>query len=339
MARDSRLRDFVGAALAAGRSRAEIAEALSRAGWSAGEARAALAAWADTPFVPPVPRPGARLDPRDATVNALVFLAMLLAAVHLVLLGHALVELWVADPVDWTGGLPGRVRWTSAMILVAGPLALLLDRHERRRVAALPGARPPAARAWIAHVTAFVAGAVLLVDLVALIYGFLSGDLTLRFLLKTLVVAAVAGLFLARQRDRWRRLADAVLVLAGIGAIAAGLAEVGGPRQAREMREDRARLTALGTVTATLGCPDPVAPPEALTPAALDGFCGGRSLSDDDLVDPVTGEPLRYEVRGPREFAVCTGFHGAGRLEEARRPGRLPDFEPDTGCLIGRTGG
>ena len=43
------------------------------------------------------------------------------------------------------------------------------------------------------YVTLLFAAAVLLGDLVAVIYAFLSGDLTVQFALKALVVAGIAG--------------------------------------------------------------------------------------------------------------------------------------------------
>ena len=62
------LATFVAEALKAGRSREEISAALTEAGWTGPEIRAALHAWADTGFVPPVPRPRPMRSP-SATIS------------------------------------------------------------------------------------------------------------------------------------------------------------------------------------------------------------------------------------------------------------------------------
>src|SRR3989344_5224500 len=48
-------------------------------------------------------------------------------------------------------------------------------------------------RVWLLYLTLFIAGAVMIGDLVAVIYNFLNGDLTLRFLLKVGALLLIAG--------------------------------------------------------------------------------------------------------------------------------------------------
>ena len=55
-------------------------------------------------------------------------------------------------------------------------------------------------RQWCASITLLIAAVVLLSDLVTAIYMLLDGEITLRFVLKALIVAAVAGLVIAYAR-------------------------------------------------------------------------------------------------------------------------------------------
>ena len=50
-----------------------------------------------------------------------------------------------------------------------------------------------AVRRWLTYLTLFVAAAVLVGDMIALVYNLLGGELTLRFVLKVLVAAVIAG--------------------------------------------------------------------------------------------------------------------------------------------------
>ena len=80
-----------------------------------------------------------------------------------------------------------------AVLIVTLPLYLWLATRENRRLAADPALARSAIRSWMTYVTLLFAAAVLLGDLVAVIYAFLSGDLTVQFALKALVVAGIAG--------------------------------------------------------------------------------------------------------------------------------------------------
>ena len=70
------LAHFVREALASGRTRPEISDALDDAGWSEKERADALDAYADTDFIPPIPRPRPYVSAKDAFLYGLLFLML-----------------------------------------------------------------------------------------------------------------------------------------------------------------------------------------------------------------------------------------------------------------------
>jgi hypothetical protein len=195
MRASDQLAAFVGDALAQSRTRDEIARALREAGWSEPEVKAALEAWAETQFVPPVPRPRPAVTARDAFAHALLFVALAITAWHITALGFALIDRWLPETGE-TPGLwdRGRIRWSVATLIVVFPFFLYLG-HRLRRDARSEAARrrsPP--RKWVGYTVLFLAALALAGDLIAVIYAFLSGDLTARFLAKAALVALTAGL-------------------------------------------------------------------------------------------------------------------------------------------------
>lgn len=190
MASSKDLAVFVRDALSAGKNRAEIASVLTQAGWSTHEITDALDGWADVPFAPPVPRPQTVVTARDFFIYALMFGALLFGAGYLVGLLHALIDHLLDAPARTADH---RIRWAVAVLIVTLPLYLWLATRERARLAADPALQRSAIRNWMTYVTLLFAAAVLLGDLVAVIYAFLNGDFTLQFALKALVVAGIAG--------------------------------------------------------------------------------------------------------------------------------------------------
>jgi hypothetical protein len=205
-----RLAGFVRDALVAGRSREDIRTALSHAGWSPAEVDTALTAWAETPFDPPVPRPQPYVSAAEAFLYSLMFFALAMTAWNLTSLLFELIDGWLPDPVDGLSGISAsRVRWAISILVVFFPLFLLLNARATRAAARDPGTRRSSVRKWFAYVTLFLAALGLIGDLVAVIYAFLSGDLTTRFAAKAATVAVVAGAVLAYFRGELADRTDA----------------------------------------------------------------------------------------------------------------------------------
>ena len=116
---------------------------------------------------------------------------MIIGAIYLVQLIHALIDLWLEER-DYR--YPGNIRWSIAVLVVATPMYLWLTIRERAKLAADPALYRSAIRKWLTYITLLLAATTLLGDLMAVIYAFLSGDFTFQFFLKALVVALVAGL-------------------------------------------------------------------------------------------------------------------------------------------------
>lgn len=205
------LAEFTRNALAAGKSRDDIRSALERSGWAPNEIAEALNAWADIDFPTPVPRPRPYVSAREAFFYGLMFAALAMTAWHLVALLHNLIDHWVADPLTENGGryALSSTRWSIAALIVFTPTFLVLNRRTVQATKADPGKRRSGVRKWLGYVTLFLASITLLGDLMAVIYALLSGDLTLRFILKALIVAGVAGTIFAYFRQEAEDARDA----------------------------------------------------------------------------------------------------------------------------------
>ncbi|NHF72137.1 DUF5671 domain-containing protein [Paracoccus xiamenensis] len=191
---------FVHDALERGRSPAEIDAALASTGWSARERADALASWIAAPGMPPIPRPRPYLSAREALLYGLLFISLAVVAFQLCQLGFGLVDNLVLP----AGGIEGQTRrelnGPIATLIIFTPVFLLLNRIISRGPERELGRRS-LVRQWYASITLLITSVVLLSDLVAAVYMLLGGEMTLRFLIKALIVAAVAGLVIGYYRD------------------------------------------------------------------------------------------------------------------------------------------
>ncbi|TRD21690.1 DUF5671 domain-containing protein [Palleronia caenipelagi] len=172
---------FVRDALIAGHSRVEIRTALLDAGWQDEDADGALSAFADTPFLPPIPRPRPFVSGRDALIYGLAFLALCIVISNLVSVLFEGIEALLREE---TRSSFRRESWSIAAIMVFTPLFLRIEwRSDRNNPV----------RKIFSYAALFFAALALLLTLVSVIALALSGGLVLEIALKAAVIALIAA--------------------------------------------------------------------------------------------------------------------------------------------------
>jgi preprotein translocase subunit SecY len=78
-------------------------------------------------------------------------------------------------------------------LIVAFPVFLYTSWLTGRAIQKDPVKRLSKIRRWLTYVTLFIAATVLIGDVTTLIYNLLGGELTMRFVLKVVTVALIAG--------------------------------------------------------------------------------------------------------------------------------------------------
>lgn len=196
------LSDFVREALLRGREPAAIQAALAEAGWSENETRDAMAGWLCAPDLPPIPRPRPYVSAREALLYGLLFLSLGAIAWHVGSMGFDLIDrLLPLSGVTPGYGSDSGMRWSAAALLTFGPLFYFLNARAAKATRGDPGLRRSLVRKWFASVTLLVAALVLLGDLVLAIYTMLEGSLSVNYLSKALLVAALGVLVSLYYRD------------------------------------------------------------------------------------------------------------------------------------------
>lgn len=191
----SQLELFVREALSKGQSRQSILDALAAAGWSEQQTRGVLDDYAEVDFPVPVPRPRASLSARDAFLYLVLFATLYYTAFHLGSLLFDLVNFAFPDPADGRDYdfFGSSMRWSVASLLIAFPVFAFVARNVSREVERNPVKRLSPIRRWLTYLTLYLAAIALICDFTTLVYNLLGGEISVRFVLKVLVVAAIAG--------------------------------------------------------------------------------------------------------------------------------------------------
>jgi Domain of unknown function (DUF5671) len=176
--------------------RTRIEQALLKAGWPPDQVRQALAAYVDVDFPIPVPRPLPSATTRDAFMYIIVLGTMVLCAYQFGALVFEIINRLVPDAMNARRYAPVNsiaIRWSVSTLIVAFPVFVAMSRLVDRSARRDPTKRASRIRRRLTYIVLFVASCVLIGDLTTLVYSFLGGEVTLRFFLKVLTVAAIAG--------------------------------------------------------------------------------------------------------------------------------------------------
>ena len=187
------LSNFVREALSRKLSRAQIEDALAKAGWEKGQITGALSQFAESDLPIPVPKPKVYLSARDAFLYLIIFATLYITAYHLGNLLFQLINRAFPVPNDSASHINDTLRFAISALVVGFPIYLFVSGIVQRAVRADATKRASRVRKWLTYLTLFIVACVLIGDFVCLTYNFLGGEITTRFLLKVLVVGMIAG--------------------------------------------------------------------------------------------------------------------------------------------------
>lgn len=251
--------------------------------------------------------------------GVIAFIALIFDYINYVFPDTALT--YYVDPYQ------GSVAYEMASLIVLAPVFLLLMRVIRRSIATDPSRNEVWVRRWGLFLTVFLAGAAIVIDLIVLIYTFLSGEeLGARFLLKVAVVLLVAGAgFMHFMADLWgywqknppyARYVNWATGLLVVLTIAAGFFIIGSPASQRALRIDNQRVSDLQSIQSQVVY---VYQQKGKLPATL------AELNDPLSyfmvpVDPATKQPYEYAVKGALAFELCATFTSEDASNLGSRP-------------------
>lgn len=198
MATNDELTTFIKDALSRGTKREDVQAVLVRAGWEAPQVRAALDGFADIDFPIPVPRPRANFSARDAFLYLLLFGTLYVSAYNFGSLLYQFIDRAFPDPAARNPAqslayASLRMRWAISSLIVAVPVFLFVSSLARRAVRRDVARHGTDVRRALTYLTLLIASAIVIGDVIVLIYSALGGELTIRFILKALTIGSIAG--------------------------------------------------------------------------------------------------------------------------------------------------
>jgi magnesium-transporting ATPase (P-type) len=230
----------------------------------------------------------------------------------LISLLFGVINIAYPDPVNtWEFmASQGSIRWAIALLIVFFPTYITLTRmiNKGRRES---GASYLSLTKWLIYLSLLVGGVVILGDLVSIIYNFLNGELTTRFLLKALTVLLTVGLafvyYIYDARGYWQAnetrskqyglLATVIMVV----AVVTGYMHIEKPGEVRERALDERQVNDLGSMQSQIVG-------HYVTTNTLPETLDALQLKEVLPTAPEGRAGYTYRKTGTNSFEVCATF-------------------------------
>lgn len=238
------------------------------------------------------------------------------------------ISILFPDPLNfYYTGITNSVRVFTSILVIAFPVFVLTAWLLGHDLKTNPDNRELKLRKWLTYLTLFVSAVTIIIDLIILVNHFLSGELTVRFILKVLVVLlTAAGVFgyyiwdLKRKDKEFSKTPKKLAIIAAgliLASVIAGFFIVGTPQEQRRIKFDDQRISDLQNIQGQIinYWINKNALPVILTDLndSISGFFVPQ--------DPETKAPYIYKITGLLSFELCATFKTSSKNSDATLKG------------------
>lgn len=256
----------------------------------------------------------AKAGPKDVFLHLLAIIMLYVSVGSFIALIFQYINVWIPDKA-----LEGNyysiqaayasMRWSIAILIVVFPVYFWASWFLKKEYQEDPVKLELKVRKWLLYFTLFAMAIIIIGDLVSLIYKFLQGEMTMRFLYKVLTVLVVAGTVFKYYLMDLQHKAPHKIFAYGVSivvfaAVALGFFVAGSPKEARLRQIDDTRIQHLQMLQGEIVnfWQQKGKLPSVLAELRNDisGFLPPQ--------DPETGLPYEYAVQGTESFELCATF-------------------------------
>ncbi len=212
-------------------------------------------------------------------------------------------------PYEYTSATSS-IRYAIAMLVVFFPTYLILTRLINNIRRNEHGIYLTLTK-WLIYLSLLIGGAALLGDLVAVLLGFLNGELTLRFILKAISVFLVVGAgfmyYLLDAHNYWQEherdsiLYGAVVSALIVIAVVFGYTKIETPTQVRDMNIDRTQINDLMMIQSQIQSYSQI---HGKLPQSITEAFNGLEVP----ISSIGRTPYAYIVVNDMQFQLCAEF-------------------------------
>lgn len=243
----------------------------------------------------------------------------------------------VAEAYYYTTNLSNSLRYHLSTLIIGTPIFLWLARKIYKHEQTDEHMSQSGLRRWLTYLTLIIAALTVIGDLISLVFNLLGGETEIRFILKSLVILAIAGAifyyYLTDVKGRRQtagtnasslpRIYFWAVAAVALAAIITSFFFITPPKEQRERNRDAVRVTRLSEIDNAIL--QYAVNNQSKLPTSLNDII----VVSDVLTDPVNGEAFTYRTTSSTGYELCATFETSNKI----RPKESQDYYSDPGWL------
>lgn len=231
----------------------------------------------------------------------------------------------------------GSIRWHITTLMITFPVFIFTLTSIRKDYSHSPEKRSLKIRKWLLYFTLFLAALITMIDLGTLLFYFLGGDVTQRFLWKAVILListiALFYFYLRELHQGWNGKQIMVwlgaLITVVVLTVVYGFYLIGTPSSARKLQMDEKKVNHLRQIQYHI---IEYRTQKKQLPPSLDSLTnaltGYKAPSD-----PVTHKPYGYTVLSKNSFKICAQFELPYSKNDAKNVSSTPNYFGESSTL------
>jgi len=275
-------------------------------------------------------KPGGSQNAKFAFFYMLSLVALIFMAVATGTIVFQMINKKIVDVLSYQGGFnEGALKFAISAIIIAAPIYFITSWFINKNLTAGKLNKDAGVRKWLTYFILFVAAVVMISWLIATIFSFLNGDLTAKFILKTLtaifIAAAIFSYYLYDIRRMEIMTKNPIIRIYFFGSLVIVLAAlitsfffISSPTEVRNQKHDQALLERFNQIDSAVNSyyNDYKKLPDNLTLLVGSPYY----LTEQTTEDPLTNVKFDYKIKTKDSYELCATFKTASVPNDTTYP-------------------
>lgn len=258
-----------------------------------------------------------KTTPKDFFLHLGALIALIVSVVSIINLYFSIINYYFPDQLAGYF-YSSNIAWPISVLIVLVPVLYVFEYLINKDIAKSIEKAELWIRKWRTYLTLFITGAMIVGDLIALLNVYFSGEISIRFLYKILVVIVISGIIftyyilskdtsLSHGKNLTKNTFAILGIVVTLVSVVLGFIVVGSPTKQRNIRFDSTRVSDLSNIQWQVISHWQQ---KGVLPKSLDDL--GDSISGYVVpTDPKTKENYEYKVVTTNDkpsFELCADF-------------------------------
>lgn len=212
----------------------------------------------------------------------------------------------------------GALKFAISALIISAPIYYIVAAQINKNLFTGALEKDSGVRKWLSYFILLVSSLVMIGFLIAMIYNFLDGELTIKFILKAFTAIIIAGAVfyyylydikrenVVNVKDKVITIYFYVSLVAVFASLVCAFIFVESPQTTRKMKHDNSIIDKFSQIDGALNT---YYSEKGKLPADFGVlFADINYLRRQDMIDPFSGKEFEYKIAGDKTYELCSEF-------------------------------